>query len=130
MASHRGFDHQIGLAKPSASRKTTRILVDLGKPVLPSGSAAICFGWRIVKQRHSRQILDTLRVSNPSQKIRTACRDHEIAHQASHCKPWVPTVPKPDRCIKIALLQINQSPIRMEPNLNFWVGLAKIWQSR
>jgi hypothetical protein len=80
MTSHRGFDHQIGLAKLRASRKTIRILADSGKPVLPSGSAAICFGWRIMKQRHSRQILDALRVSDLSQKARTACRDHEIAH--------------------------------------------------
>jgi hypothetical protein len=130
MTPHRGFDHQIGLAKLRASRKTIRILADSGKPVLPSGSAAICFGWRIVKQRHSRQILDALRVSDPSQKARTACWDHENAHQASHCKPRVAAVPKTDCGIKIALLQINQSTIRMEPYLNLWVGLAKIWQSR
>src|SRR5262249_33018177 len=130
MTSHCGLDHQIGLAKPGASRKTTRVLVDSGKPALPSGSAAIYFGWRIVKQRHSSQILDTLRVSNPSQKAWTACRDHEIAHQAGHCKPRVAAVPKADRCIKIALLQINKSTIRMEPYLNLRVGLAKIWQPR
>ena len=127
MASDCGFDHQIGLAEPRASRKAIWILADSGKPVMPSGSTTICFGWRVVKQRHSRQILDALRVSRTGQKGWTACRDNEITHQATYDKPKVATVPKTDRCIKIALLQINQSTIRMELYLNLWVGLAKIW---
>jgi len=86
----------------------------------------ICFGWRVMKQRHSRQILDALRVSRPGQKGWTACRDNEITHQASHDKPKVATVPKTDRRIKIALLQINQSTIRMEPYLNLRVGFTKV----
>jgi hypothetical protein len=79
-----------------------------------------------VKQRHSRQILDALRVSRPGQKGWTACRDNEITHQATYDKPTVATVSKTDRCIKVAVLQINQSTIRMELYLNLWVGLAKI----
>jgi hypothetical protein len=60
--------------------------------------------------------------SRTGQKGWTACRDNEITHQATYDKPTVATVSKTDRCIKVAVLQINQSTIRMELYLNLWVG--------